>query len=119
MTENKLQQGIDHYHQPRAEGEVDLISAVRELLINSGLINHVTAFYDNNRFITEAANKNSSAQRFLLNKYWSIQLMASSKPSTEERFCLIPNGTTEDWLRLFTNKILPFIVVNGLPVKID
>lgn len=119
MSDIKIQQGIDQYHQPRAEGEIDLVASVREMLINAGLAQRVSAFFDTNRFIVEAQNKNSSAQRFLLNKYWSIQLMASTTPSTEERFCLIPNGTTGDWLRLFNNKILPFIVSNELPVKID
>lgn len=119
MSDNKLQQGIDHYHQPRAEGEVDLIATVRQLLIEAGLAQRVSAFFDTNRFIVEAINKNSSAQRFLLNKYWSLQLMASTTPSIEERFCLIPNGTTGDWLRLFSSRLMPFIIANELPVKID
>lgn len=119
MTDNKLQQGIEQYHQPKDAADVDLIQAVRDHLNNSGLNNRVTAFYDSNRFIIEARDKNSNAQRFLLNRYWSLQLMTSPKPSTEERFCLIPNGTTEDWLKLFKNKVLPFVIENNLPVKID
>jgi hypothetical protein len=117
MTD-KLQAGIQEYQQPKPEGDPDLVNLVRAKLIEAGLLHAVQNNFDTNRFIIEANGKNSSAQRFLLNRFWNMQLMYSSKPSTEERYCLIPNGTVQDWLRLFEQKVLPFIIENGLPVKI-
>lgn len=115
---DQLQQGIQKYHQPKPDGDIDMIAIVREKLINSGLRKAVEENFDTNRFIVEAVGKNSAAQRFLLNRFWGMQLMNAAKPSSEERYCLIPNGAVEDWLRLFEVKVLPYIIENGLPVKI-
>ena len=108
-------QAMSQFNQKREEGDIDLIDIVRNELVNAGLGQKLQAGYDNNRFIIDAKDKPSSVQRYFLNRYWNIQLMSSEKPSTEERFCLVPNGTNDDWLRLFKSKVLPFIIENGLP----
>jgi hypothetical protein len=118
MTNKKLDEGIAQYVQPKPEGDIDLIKEVRDSMLAAGLHNAVYAGFDTNRFIIEAQGKNSAAQRFLLNRFWTLQLMSSVRPSTEERYCLIPNGTVQDWLRLFKAKVLPFVIENNLPVKI-
>ncbi len=41
--------------------------------------------------------------------------MSVNTYSEEERYCLIPNGSSEDWLKLFQSKILPFLMANNLP----
>ena len=111
-----IKQGIEQYHTPKPDNDLDLISSVRSIMLNSGLGQKIDA-YDNDRFIVEASGKTSDVQRFLLNRYWNQQLMASEKQTIEERFCLIPNGTIDDWLRLFQAKVLPFVVENNLPVR--
>jgi hypothetical protein len=106
---------LSHYAQPTPDGDIDLVQEVRTRLLNSGLHSKVIEAYDNNRFIVEAENKISDVQRFLLNRYWNSQLMSCNKPSIEERYCLIPNGEIKDWLRLFEQKVLPFVIENELP----
>ena len=118
MTNPAIDTGIKQYLQEKPAGDLDLVSIVREKMINFELKPLVEANFDTNHFIIEANGKHSTAQRYLLNRYWSIQLMTSNKPSTEERYCLIPNGTVEDWLKLWTTKVLPFIVENNLPSKV-
>lgn len=117
MDNNKDQfnKGVEQYYQAKQEGDIDLVQIVRQSLVNSGLMQNVLAHYDTNRFILEANGKPSTVQRFLLNRYWTQQLMASPSPSIEERYCLIPNGTIEDWIKLFNAKVVPFLVSNGLP----
>lgn len=119
QTQQGMKQGIEQYHQPKPEGDIDLIAEVRQHLVNSGLAQRATEAFDNNHFIAEAANKPSTVQRFLLNRYWGMQLMQAGKPSIEERYCLIPNGEVSDWLKLFKEKILPFVIENNLPVSIQ
>jgi len=102
------------YFKPREENEIDLVAEVRQILLTNGLGQSIDA-YDNNRFITEAADKCSSVQRFQLNRYFSMQLIMATADSTEERFCLIPNGDVSDWLSLFKAKILPFLIQHNLP----
>jgi hypothetical protein len=109
---------MEAYQQERLPEDVDLLTAVRDLLISSGLFKSVETAFDTNRFIIEAKDKPSDAQRFLLNRYWSLQLMQSSKVSVNERYSLIPNGDIAAWYRLFKNVVLPFIIENNLPVVI-
>lgn len=118
MNQTKIQEGMDQYTQPKPEGDIDLVEAVRQLLLSAGLHANVQASYNSNHFILEAMGKPSTVQRFLLNRYWNQQLLSAIHPSIEERYCLIPNGEVKDWLTLFQAKILPFLMANGLPVVI-
>lgn len=116
LTENPaIQSRMNEYLAPRAEGDLDLISEVRSLMLKYGLGNKIAQAYDNNRFIIQAQNKGSNVQRYMLNNYWVQQLMFANKPTTDERFCLVPDGDVRDWLRLFEQKVLPFIIDNDLP----
>lgn len=118
MNQSKIQEGMDQYTQPKPDGDIDLVDAVRQLLLGAGLHANVQSSYNDNRFIREAMGKPSTIQRFLLNRYWNQQLLTASHPSIEERYCLIPNGDVKDWMKLFQAKILPFLMANGLPVVI-
>lgn len=115
MASQTIINGIDMYNQPKPPGDIDLIAEVRNCMLSAGLGQRIAAF-DNNRFIKEAINKDSSVQRYLLNRYWTNQLLHSPRVSIEQRYCLIPDGKVEDWLELFKNSILPFIVSNDLPI---
>lgn len=114
--QSSTQQPFNAYNRPRDENELNLVEEVRNLLLKSGLHNSIQ-FYDNNRFIIEAGNKAPGVQRFLLNRFWTLQL-SLCPDSLQERYCLIPDGKVEDWLSLFEIKILPFIIQKGLPKEI-
>jgi hypothetical protein len=118
LPENKIvfESGVNQYNQAKPDGDIDLVEKVRELLIGAGLYQNVVNCYNTNHFIIEATGKTSEVQRYLLNRYWNIQLMTTTNPSIEERYCLIPNGQISEWLTLFQAKVLPFILVNNLPV---
>lgn len=118
MNANAYQQSLEAYKQPKGENDIDLIQEVRNLLLTAGLHTLVEQNFDTNRFIIDAAGKTSNVQRYLLNRYWNMQLLYSSKPTSEERYCLIPDGEVSDWLKLFKEKVFPFVIENQLPVKI-
>ena len=113
-----MEEQLKAYFVKPSEGDINLIFAVREMLVSAGLGNHVTQFYDTHPLIVNSFDKVSNIQRFNLNRYWSIQLMSVNTYSEEERYCLIPNGSNEDWLKLFQAKILPFLLANNLPTAI-
>lgn len=114
-----MKHAMEQYHLPRIPGEVDLVSEVRTLLINQGLQQKVVEAYDNHRYIIEARDKAANIQRHLLNRYWDLQLKMTTKHAVNERYFLVPNGNVEDWLGLFKNHVLPFVVANNLPVLVD
>ena len=103
---------------PRVEGEVNLVAACRQLLVDAGLLLKVQANYDTNRYIVDAEPLGLKAQRFLLNKYWSVQLMSLPNDTQAERFCLLPEGTADDWLTSFKDRVLPTIINAQLPEAI-
>lgn len=105
----------ESYFKKPEEGDIDLVNLVRDILRESGLGMQVQAAYDVNTHIQQAIGKNMEAQRYLLNRYWNLQLLSCSDTSFEERYCLIPNGKIEDWVRLFKAKIIPFCIKNNLP----
>lgn len=115
LEQPAIKSRIDEYLAPRADGDIDLVAEVRNLMLRYGLGPKIEAAFDNNRFIIQARDKGSHVQRYLLNNYFVQQLMFASKPTTDERFCLVPDGDVRDWLRLFEQKVLPFIVDNDLP----
>src|SRR5574343_436390 len=105
---------IEEYKQVRQPTDFDLIGHVRTLLINAGSRPEAIAAFDNHHLIVEATNKVPNIQRFLLNRFWMLQLMSCPAVSTKERYCLIPNGSIEDWVRLFSDSVLPFATKNNL-----
>lgn len=114
MLQTSITQHIQHYKQPKTMGDIDLIAEVRQRLMASGLGQRIVHF-DEHRFIKEAAGKDSVIQQYLLNRYWTNQLLHANAVSIEERYCLIPDGLVEDWLNLFESRVLPFIIANDLP----
>jgi len=118
MTEttlNQTKEAIEQYDQDKPENDIDLIQTVRDILINVGLGPRLSDAFDSSKYIIDAIGRTSDIQRFLLNRYWELQLMSHDGNTMEERYCLIPNGTTEEWITLFKTKIVPFILDNNLP----
>jgi len=55
-----------------------------------------------------------SVRRYQINKYWRKALspidISGEGNTIAERFCLIEDGTTEDWLRLFDHTVVRCII---------
>lgn len=103
------------YNRPRDADDRDLVAEVRQVLVESGLAQEAENFFDTNQYIVEAKNKSSEFQRQLLNRFWTIQLLSVDGNSEDQRYSLIPNGSLDDWKRLFQMSIVPFAVQHRLP----
>ena len=115
---SEFQQGIEQYNKVRQEGELDLINEVRVALQACGLHQELLTSYETNNYIQLASDKIPEVQRHYLNRFWTIQLLNAKDSSHEERFCLIPDGKPDDWLRLFKQRIVPFAIKHRLPIVI-
>lgn len=113
-----MNEQLNKYFTQKPDNDVNLVASVREILVRSGAPAISVACYDQHPLIAGSMDRISTVQRFNLNRYWSLQLMATDQYSEEERYCLIPNGSNEDWLKLFESKIVPFILANNLPKPI-
>lgn len=105
----------ESYMSPRGHGEFDLVAACRQALIDAGLLPEVQSGFDTHPNIIDATTKKPEVQRHMLNQFWNLQLLASSGNTYEVRYCLIPNGDVQDWLRLFKEKVVPAAVQHRLP----
>lgn len=102
---------------PRASNELDLVEYVRKELVNNGLVENA------NYFLSVAGSlgiidKKPEVQRYYLNSFFFTQLITVNEPSYEERFCLVSDGDVKDWAKLFSKKILNFLIRNNLPREI-
>ena len=91
-----------------------VVSECRAILVENGLANKIDAF-DNDNDVMLAKPASPEAQRDILNRYWMHQLLSAPMPSVEQRFALISDGTIDDWLRLFRQVVMPYVLENDLP----
>ncbi|MGI9214022.1 MAG: hypothetical protein ACR2HF_16255 [Methylococcaceae bacterium] len=118
-TLNPYHQGIHDYHAARLPDEPDLVAWMRDRLIHLGLLPEVEQYFDTHHYVQDARDKNPRVQRFLLNQYWNLQLMACPAISINERYCLIYQGEITDWQRLMDDTIFPFAQRNRLPMTLS
>lgn len=107
------------FTQPRQPEDTDMVSLVREKLISAGLAKEVIEAFDTDQYIKDAVNLAPEGQRFLLNRFWHIQLINCGTATIEERYCLLDSGDYKEWIRLFSLKILPTAISLRLPKLIQ
>lgn len=113
-----LQAAYHSYSQPKPEGDIDLVAHVRQLLQEAGLGFNIENTYDSHHHVDEAKGKLAEVQRFLLNRYFTLQL--STRPnSLDVRCTLLPNGEISDWIRYFRESVLPFMIEHKLPIVLE
>ena len=106
------------YQSERQENEIDLISTVRQKLVDAGLSDRLPECFDDNRFIQEAKNRPAHAQQYNLNRYFCTQFMAAEEEASLERYALIYEIKPTEWLEIFDKTILPAVVNYNLPIKV-
>lgn len=98
---------------------IDLVEKIRILLTGAGLIKEANLIFMLDPLVQASIGQHAYVQRPNLNKYFLYQLSQFGSESIEERYCLIDDGTPEEWLRLFEGKILPFLITKRLPVLLN
>ena len=111
-------ESFNSFLEPRQDGDIDLVSFVRSVLLQYGLKEQLEQHFDTDGYILKAMNKRPEIQRYLINIYLTLQLMKSKKSSIEQRYGLLPAGPIEDWMTIFKEYIAPFMADEQLPVMI-
>lgn len=118
MKEDIVENKQKDYNEKRGKDDINLINEVREHLVKEGLEINIKNNFDNNSNIIACVDKIPEVQRLHLNAFLSEQMMYADNPAINERYALIPDGTIEDWLKLFKEVVTPFLVKNELPKQI-
>lgn len=95
--------------------DIDMVQEVHNLLCRAGMHKKSQEVFLAHPWIKEAQTFVTEGQRFLLNRYWKLQLCQLPTDTSAERWCLVENGTIAEWLSLFEKKIIPFCLDNDLP----
>ncbi len=115
---NPIEEGRARYFAQRQPGEIDVVQEVRSILYKSGFPKHLIELFDNDQTIVNAASKNAFTQRYLLNRYWTLQLQSAPANSEQARYFLLPEGDIQEWLNCFQTVVIPFAIENNLPVSL-
>lgn len=120
MPEQK--QPVDPFTVPAREGELNLMENTQKALDGAGLKLASDSAFISHEIYSIGKPLCFEAQRFLLNRFFNTQLHhigVNKKIDTrEERYCLLDEGTPEQWLTSFQNKILPALITHQYPVII-
>lgn len=101
----------------KREDDVDLIAACRDILTSHAIDPECLANYDSAPTLNSAKGLTTAAQRIALNQYWHLQMGPFGRLAHQQRHKLVENGTTDDWLSLFSKGPVQFIIDNKLPVQ--
>ena len=99
--------------------QINLIAKCRELLVQAGIKPAQLEVYDTEAILQKSQTFNTATQRAALNQYWHLQLSPFGELTHAHRFKLIGNGSVVDWIRLFSEGPLDFIIANDLPVRYE
>lgn len=118
MEQGKNPELVEKYFQPRANGEMDLVAAARQALIQAGMAESVPVF-DADPNVIFATNKNSNVQRFKLNTWIDTQYLSTRRSVGTERSMILDNGSCENWMDIFIKYHIPMFKQLGLPQSYD
>lgn len=60
-------------------------------------------------------SKDHMVQRFLINRQWQLILGMADCDTMDARYCLVDNGSDDDWLTSFEFGVAPCIIAHNLP----
>ena len=119
MTDSVKKRLLKEVNNENQKGTyIDLISKVREILIDCGLADNIE-YFNNNYHIKDNEIGLMEFQRHGLNKFWTVQLLTLDKDTSDERYSLISTGTAYEWIVNFIKEVLPTIITYRLPVRIN
>ena len=99
----------------RLPGDVDLVAEIVKIFLALG--HRDPDAWTKHSLIEEAKGKNPKLQRFLINRYWRLQLGACSENTTAARFCLMDNNLESpaaEYLKIFKEHVAALIIKNNL-----
>lgn len=99
--------------------EVGFVDRVRTKMISTGLKEKLEIFDSDSDIVLACKVADKAQQRDLVNRFFNTQLCTKGTDSIEERFVLIDTDTDDMWLKLFEDKVVPYLLENDLPVELE
>lgn len=110
--------GISLYHEPKPEGDRDLVKEVRTIFKDAGVSEEgLQRNYDGHRHVKTAEGRVSVVQQVFVNLYLDVTLKRSPKNNMQIRAEVLASGDISNWAKQIKNKVAPFMVETKLLEK--
>jgi hypothetical protein len=108
-NEQELQeQDVPSTQEDAKKEELNLVNEIRQSLVESGVNQEELGKFDNHILIKYVKELPPASQRAPINTFFNIALQGCAQADTREtRFCLVEDGTDEDWLKIMRGKVIP------------
>lgn len=113
------------YHEPRLEGELDLIKEVRQVMLEKGVsIEALERVYDKHPIIIESADKHAPVQQHNLSRFFNEQLLChqglekvkgNEVDTRLQRYQLLNEVTPSEYLKVISVSVIPVMAELDLP----
>lgn len=104
-----------HARIPEAN-ELNLLQYVRNGFRDSGVPETtLVERFDRNRHVIDAMGKGTHVQQYHLSRYFTNLYMEVPEDTAVDRYCVVFELPTNDWIRVFDEKILPSLLAYGKP----
>lgn len=114
-TGSNIDEKNRHLFTPQGEkADRCLIEHVRTMLLAVGLGAQLASF-DNNTYVIQAKGLPEEGQRFLLTRFWNMQLLINPARTQEARYYLQGTVDPTHWLDVFRLMVVPLCQELSLP----
>ena len=96
------------FYEVRQPGDINLVTEIVKIFEKIGHPNSMN--WINDPMMKEAIDAHPKLQRFLINRFWRVQLGLCSESTTRERFSLVDTGTFNEYLSIFEAAVAPSII---------
>lgn len=100
------------FSEERQPGDLDLVQEITKMMEEGG---HPAPYnWQANAIIEQALLAAPKLQRFLINRFWRTRLGNCAQSTMTERFCLIEDGSIDEYLQVFRTGVLPTVIEMAL-----
>lgn len=107
------------FREARQPQDYCFVTNIQNVMLSRGFSPECQTNFAEAKIVIDAREMRPIAQRVLMNRYFRTQMLSvREQDSINERSCLIDNGEFQDWMRLFEETVVPFLIQNCLPKKL-
>lgn len=107
------------FKEARLPDDYCFVTHIQTVMVTRGFSPETQTNFAEAKIVIDARQMRPIAQRVLMNRFFRTQMLSVREcDSINERSCLIDNGEYQDWMRLFEETVVPFLIQNCLPKKL-
>ena len=116
LIPNVPQQASAVLNIPQQVGDLDMTTAIRDVIASHNLSAEALVVYDNSPLIIQSIGKNPAAQMWLQKEFWLYQLSLINGVNTmEDRVIIQQINDPVTWVQYFAKNVMDLARLHSLP----